>query len=295
MLASSRAGAPPAGPDCSARRQAERPPYNPRAHPSAFRCQQVPTFRCPEESQRATPLPALKFHREQHGKVFTSLLRTPFPVIPPRCRASCRSFRELNNLKRIRVAGLPGSWAERMFIARLGSARRGCRLSGRGRALRKPPLAVVATLLAGVDARVLSDGGADRPPPVWTSCNTPSTRRRPRSTRPLRRGCARGVVGGACPPRLPRGATSALRRAARRPAACRGHPARTPARGARTSGKSRRALCNRRGQRRPGRERLRRGPGGAVSSAAWPTTCTTPACPTPGTPGTNSSVSTSAR
>ena len=66
-------------------------------------------------------------------------------------------FRELNGLKRIRVAGRNGSWAERMFVrawARLvigedvGRVARGETAS-----------AVVATLLAGIDAEVLAAGG----------------------------------------------------------------------------------------------------------------------------------------
>ena len=68
-------------------------------------------------------------------------------------------FRELNNLKRIRVAGQPGSLAERLFIHAWG------RLIG-GEVLERVALeetarAVAATLLAGIDVEVLRAGGLD--------------------------------------------------------------------------------------------------------------------------------------
>ncbi len=66
-------------------------------------------------------------------------------------------FRELNNLKRVRVAGLNGSWAERLF------ARAWSRLVGgedvNAVALEETARAVAATLLAGIDAEVLKAGG----------------------------------------------------------------------------------------------------------------------------------------
>lgn len=66
-------------------------------------------------------------------------------------------FRELNHLKRIRVAGRPGSLAERLF------ARAWARLTGGEDpvrvALAETAHAVVATRLAGVDAGVLRDAG----------------------------------------------------------------------------------------------------------------------------------------
>ena len=68
-------------------------------------------------------------------------------------------FRELNNLKRIRVAGRPGSLAERLFIRawdRLINGEEPGRV-----ALEESARAVAATLLAGIDARVLRDGGLD--------------------------------------------------------------------------------------------------------------------------------------
>ena len=66
-------------------------------------------------------------------------------------------FRELNGLKRIRVAGQDGSWAERLFV------RAWARLIAEediGRVAREETAsAAVATLLAGIDAEVLADGG----------------------------------------------------------------------------------------------------------------------------------------
>ena len=66
-------------------------------------------------------------------------------------------FRELNGLKRVRVAGKNGSWAERLFI------RAWARLTAEediGQVAREETAsAVVATLLAGIDAEVLADGG----------------------------------------------------------------------------------------------------------------------------------------
>ena len=65
-------------------------------------------------------------------------------------------FRELNGLKRIRVAGKDGSWAERLFV------RAWARLVARediGQVAREETAsAVVATLLAGIDAEVLAAG-----------------------------------------------------------------------------------------------------------------------------------------
>ncbi len=69
-------------------------------------------------------------------------------------------FRELNNLKRIRVAGQPGSWAERAFVrawARLVAGE-----NSRAVALEETAHAVAATLLAGIDADVLAAGGIPR-------------------------------------------------------------------------------------------------------------------------------------
>ena len=66
-------------------------------------------------------------------------------------------FRELNGLKRVRVAGKAGSWAERLFVrawARL--------IAGEdfGQVAREETAAaVVATSLAGIDAEVLAAGG----------------------------------------------------------------------------------------------------------------------------------------
>ena len=65
--------------------------------------------------------------------------------------------RELNGLKRVRVAGKDGSWAERLFVrawARLIAA------EDVGQVAREETAsAVVATLLAGIDAEVLAAGG----------------------------------------------------------------------------------------------------------------------------------------
>ena len=68
-------------------------------------------------------------------------------------------LRELNHLKRIRVAGRPGSLAERLFVRawdRLIDGEATSRV-----ALEETARAVVATRLAGIDARVLRDGGLD--------------------------------------------------------------------------------------------------------------------------------------
>ena len=65
--------------------------------------------------------------------------------------------RELNGLKRIRVAGKDGSWAERLFVrawTRLIAAEDVGQV-----ACEETASAVVATLLAGIDAEVLADGG----------------------------------------------------------------------------------------------------------------------------------------
>ena len=66
-------------------------------------------------------------------------------------------FRELNGLKRIRVAGKNGSWAERMFTrawARLIAEEDVGQV-----ACEETASAVVATSLAGIDAEVLAAGG----------------------------------------------------------------------------------------------------------------------------------------
>ncbi len=66
-------------------------------------------------------------------------------------------FRELNGLKRIRVAGKTGSWADRLFVrswARLVAGEDISRV-----AHEEAAAAVVATLLAGIDAQVLAAGG----------------------------------------------------------------------------------------------------------------------------------------
>ena len=68
-------------------------------------------------------------------------------------------FRELNNLKRIRVASRPGSLAERMFIRAWNRLIAGENLERV--ALEETARAVAATLLAGIDAEVLRDGGLD--------------------------------------------------------------------------------------------------------------------------------------
>ena len=68
-------------------------------------------------------------------------------------------FRELNNLKRIRVAGQPGTLAERLFIRSWGRLVSGETLEQV--ALEETARAVAATLLAGIDAEVLREGGLD--------------------------------------------------------------------------------------------------------------------------------------
>ena len=68
-------------------------------------------------------------------------------------------FRELNNLKRLRVAGRQGSLAERLFVRAWGQLLVGEDLGEV--ALEETARAVVATLLAGIDAEVLRDGGMD--------------------------------------------------------------------------------------------------------------------------------------
>ena len=66
-------------------------------------------------------------------------------------------YRELNDLKRVRVASRSGSIAERLFL------RSWARLAGgedlRSVALSETALAVAAARLAGIDAAVLADGG----------------------------------------------------------------------------------------------------------------------------------------
>ena len=66
-------------------------------------------------------------------------------------------FRELNNLKRIRVAGCPGSLAQRLFAGAWYELLEGEDLEKI--ALETTARAVVATRLGGVDANILSDGG----------------------------------------------------------------------------------------------------------------------------------------
>ena len=66
-------------------------------------------------------------------------------------------LRELNNLKRIRVAGKPGSWAERLFARAWGRLVAGEAI--RQVALEETAHAVAATLLAGIDRSVLAEGG----------------------------------------------------------------------------------------------------------------------------------------
>ena len=66
-------------------------------------------------------------------------------------------LRELNNLKRIRVAGKVGSWAERAFGRSWDRLLRGENIEAV--ALEETARAVAATLLAGIDAGVLGDGG----------------------------------------------------------------------------------------------------------------------------------------
>ena len=70
-------------------------------------------------------------------------------------------FRELNNLKRIRVAGKHGSWAERMFKRAWNRVVAG--VPPAEVATSEAAGAVVATLLAGIDAGVLAEGGVDAP------------------------------------------------------------------------------------------------------------------------------------
>ena len=66
-------------------------------------------------------------------------------------------FREINGLKRIRVAGKAGSWAERLFVRSWTRLIAG---EDVGQVAREETAsAVVATLLAGIDAEVLRDGG----------------------------------------------------------------------------------------------------------------------------------------
>ncbi len=66
-------------------------------------------------------------------------------------------FRELNGLKRVRVAGKAGSWAERLFVrawTRLVAGEDAGQI-----AREETASAVVATSLAGIDAEVLAAGG----------------------------------------------------------------------------------------------------------------------------------------
>ena len=65
-------------------------------------------------------------------------------------------FRELNGLKRLHVAGRPGSWAERLFLRAWGRLIAG---EDAGKVARNETArAVAATLLAGVDEEVLAAG-----------------------------------------------------------------------------------------------------------------------------------------
>ena len=66
-------------------------------------------------------------------------------------------FRELNGLKRVRVAGKDGSWAERLFFRAWTRLIEGEDV--RQIAREETALAVVSTLMAGIDAEVLADGG----------------------------------------------------------------------------------------------------------------------------------------
>ena len=68
-------------------------------------------------------------------------------------------FRELNNLKRIRVAGRFGSLAEGLFVRAWSRLAAGEDLERV--ALEEAARAVAATLLAGIDAEVLREGGLD--------------------------------------------------------------------------------------------------------------------------------------
>ena len=70
-------------------------------------------------------------------------------------------FRELNHLKRIRVAGVSGSWAERMFTRAWERIVAGVPVDEVARS--EATSAVVATLLAGIDAGVLTAGGIPAP------------------------------------------------------------------------------------------------------------------------------------
>ncbi len=65
-------------------------------------------------------------------------------------------YRELNGLKRIRVAGKQGSWAERLFARAWGRLVTGGDIARI--ACEESAAAVAATLLAGIDAAVLADG-----------------------------------------------------------------------------------------------------------------------------------------
>ena len=68
-------------------------------------------------------------------------------------------LRELNHLKRIRVAAATGSWAERAFTRAWGRLAAGHDLEQVAR--EETARAVAATLLAGIDAEVLRAGGVD--------------------------------------------------------------------------------------------------------------------------------------
>ena len=66
-------------------------------------------------------------------------------------------FQELNGLKRIRVAGRDGSWAGRMFARAWARLIAGEDIGQIAR--EETAAAMVATLLAGIDATLLADGG----------------------------------------------------------------------------------------------------------------------------------------
>ncbi len=69
-------------------------------------------------------------------------------------------FRQLNDLKRLRVADRDGSIAERIFLRSWARLIRGDDLANVAK--EETALAVVATQLAGIDARVLREAGLNR-------------------------------------------------------------------------------------------------------------------------------------
>ena len=96
-------------------------------------------------------------------------------------------FRELNGLKRIRVAGKQGSWAERFFTrawVRLVAGEDAGQI-----AREETAAAVVATALAGIDAEVLAAGGIPagaRLPILQRAFDAAGQRLAPESAAPLR-------------------------------------------------------------------------------------------------------------